>query len=313
VSAPAVETRSLTKKFGDFTAVKKLTLSIPAGSVYGFLGPNGSGKSTTIRILCGLIAPTSGEALVLGMNLASSARTLRGRVGYMSQKFSLYPDLAVSENLSLYAGLYGLTGRAKKKRIDEMLAFSGLEDRKKDLAATLSGGVRQRLALGCSIIHNPQILFLDEPTGGVDPKSRLEFWRVIYDLAREGATIMVTTHFMDEAEHCDRVAFIYFGELVADDSPSELRKKMPGVLYEVSGPNVMPLLARIRSSRTLPLTDANFFGAKLRLLLETRYDFEGDGMFAGCVVKAITPSMEDVFVRLVKSGVRAGAAETRNA
>jgi ABC-2 type transport system ATP-binding protein len=305
MSAPAVETRSLTKKFGDFTAVKDLNLSIPEGSVYGFLGPNGAGKSTTIRMLCGLLAPTSGEALVLGVDLASAGHGLRSSIGYMSQRFSLYPDLSVVENLELYAGLYNLSGRAKKTRIDEMLEFSGLEQRKRELTANLSGGVRQKLALGCSILHNPSILFLDEPTGGVDPKSRREFWRIIYGLAKGGTTIMVTTHFMDEAEHCDRVAFIYFGDLVAEDSPSELRKKMPGRLYEISGPKAMTLLARIREKPGLPLIDANFFGARLHLLLESSYDFGADASFDDYAAKEITPSMEDVFVRLVKSGGRA--------
>jgi ABC-2 type transport system ATP-binding protein len=297
----AVETRALTKKFGAFTAVNGVDLSIPEGSVYGFLGPNGSGKSTTIRMLCGLLAPTSGEALVLGVS-PSSGHKLRGQIGYMSQKFSLYPDLSVAENLDLYAGLYDMSGRTKKNRIEEMLVFSGLSDRRRDLTATLSGGVRQKLALGCAILHNPRILFLDEPTGGVDPRSRREFWRVIYGLARSGTTIMVTTHYMDEAEHCDRVAFIYFGDLVADDSPAELRRKMPGRMYEISGPSTMALLPRIRSSPSLPLMDANFFGAKLHLLLESPYDFKADPLFGGCEAKEITPAMEDVFVRFVKSG-----------
>ncbi|MDR1943836.1 MAG: ABC transporter ATP-binding protein [Synergistaceae bacterium] len=304
MSGAAVETKSLTKKFGDFTAVNDITLSIPEGSVYGFLGPNGSGKSTTIRMLCGLLAPTSGEALVLGMNLAASGRELRRMIGYMSQKFSLYPDLSAIENMELYAGLYEMSGREKKNRIEEMLVFSGLADRRNDLTSTFSGGVRQKLALGCAILHNPRILFLDEPTGGVDPKARREFWQVIYALARGGTTIMVTTHFMDEAEHCDKVAFIYFGDLVADDSPSALRTKTPGQLYEISGPDAMALLRKVNSQKSLGVIDANFFGAKLHLLLEERRDFNSDPLFDGYTVKEITPSMEDVFVRLVKSGAR---------
>lgn len=278
-----------------------IDLSIPEGSVYGFLGPNGSGKSTTIRMLCGLIAPTSGEAFVLGMS-PSSGHSLRRQIGYMSQRFSLYPDLSVAENLGLYAGLYGMSGKDKKSRIEEMLEFSGLADRRRDLTATLSGGVRQKLALGCAILHRPLILFLDEPTGGVDPRSRREFWRVIYGLARHGTTVMVTTHYMDEAEHCDRVAFIYFGDLVADDSPAALRGKMPGRMYEISGPSAMGLLKRIRETQSLPLIDANFFGAKLHILLESPYDFAADPLFGGYEAKEISPTMEDVFVRFVRTG-----------
>jgi ABC-2 type transport system ATP-binding protein len=309
MSSAAIETRSLTKKFGGFTAVNGVTMSIPEGSVYGFLGPNGSGKSTTIKMLCGLLAPTSGEALVLGANPAAGGEKLRGKMGYMSQKFSLYPDLSILENLELYAGLYSLSGRAKKNRIEETLAFWGMGARRRDLAGTLSGGERQKLALGCSILHNPQILFLDEPTGGVDPKSRREFWRVIYGLAGESATIMVTTHFMDEAEHCDKIAFIYRGDLVADDAPSKLREKVAGRLYEISGPGTMPLLGRIRERGELPLLDANFFGATLRLLLSREYDFSRDALFNGYEAWETAPSMEDVFVILVNRGRGAKGGE----
>lgn len=296
----AVETRALTKKFGSFVAVNDLSLSIGEGSVYGFLGPNGSGKSTTIRMLCGLIAPTSGEAYVLGENLARGARRLRGSIGYMSQKFSLYPDMSVLENLNLYAGLYGLRGAEKRGRIEEMLAFAALGDRTEDLTSTLSGGKRQRLALGCAILHRPRILFLDEPTGGVDPKSRRQFWEVIYRLARGGMTVMVTTHFMDEAEHCDKVAFIYSGSLIADDSPAQLKKRLPGGICEISGPDTMSLLGQIRGDSNLPLLDANFFGTKLHLLMKGDYRFEDDLRFAGYQAKKIAPTMEDLFVYLVK-------------
>lgn len=300
MSELAVETRSLTKKFGSFIAVNDLNISIEEGSVYGFLGPNGSGKSTSIRMLCGLLAPTSGDAFVLGISLARGARHLRTNIGYMSQKFSLYPGMSVMENLNLYAGLYSLKGAEKKKRIDEMLAFANLGDRTEDLVATLSGGIRQKLALGCAILHMPKILFLDEPTGGVDPKARREFWHVIYDLAGKGMTVMVTTHFMDEAEHCDKVAFIYKGNLIADDRPDELKRKLPGIIYEVRGRDTMSLLAKIRGARALPLLDANFFGAKLHLLMSEDYRLDGDPAFNGYAVEKIAPTMEDLFVYLVK-------------
>lgn len=296
----AVETKSLTKKFGSFLAVNGLNISIEEGSVYGFLGPNGSGKSTTIRMLCGLLAPTSGDAFVLGINLARGARRLRTNIGYMSQKFSLYPDMSVIENLNLYAGLYSLKGAEKKKRIDEILAFANLENRAGDLTAVLSGGMRQKLALGCAIMHMPKILFLDEPTGGVDPKARRAFWEVIYGLAGSGMTVMVTTHFMDEAEHCDKVAFIYRGNLIADDKPDMLKKRLPGTIYEVSGRDTMSLLGKIRGRDALPLMDANFFGAKLHLLMSADYRFERDSAFESYAVEKIAPTMEDLFVYLVK-------------
>jgi len=219
----AVETRELTKKFGDFTAVDNITMSIEEGAVYGFLGPNGSGKSTTIRMLCGLLAPTSGVGLVLGMDLAKEGRKIKNQVGYMSQKFSLYPEMTVIENLDLYSGLYGLKGAEKKERIEQMLALAGLQGREDEQTRLLSGGWRQRLALGCAILHRPKILFLDEPTSGVDPKARRLFWDIIYDLAADGTTIMVTTHFMDEAEYCDRIALVYRGRVIALGSPDDLK------------------------------------------------------------------------------------------
>lgn len=301
-----VETKSLTKKFASFVAVRDLNISIEEGSVYGFLGPNGSGKSTTIRMLCGLLAPTSGAAFVLGINLAREARRLRKNIGYMSQKFSLYPDMSVIENLNLYAGLYSLKGAEKKSRIDEMLAFANLEKRTEDLTATLSGGIRQKLALGCAILHMPKILFLDEPTGGVDPKARRAFWEVIYDLAGKGMTVMVTTHFMDEAEHCDKVAFIYRGNLIADDKPAALKRKLPGTIYEVRGRDTMALLGKIKGGGALPLLDANFFGAKLHLLMSADYRFGSDPLFEGYAVERIAPTMEDLFVYLVKQNAPKG-------
>ncbi len=296
----AVETRELTKKFGSFTAVDHITMSIEEGSVYGFLGPNGSGKSTTIRMLCGLLAPTSGIGLVLGMDLAGEGKKIKDRVGYMSQKFSLYPEMTVIENLELYSGLYGLKGAEKRKRIDEMLILAGLGGREDEYTRLLSGGWRQRLALGCAILHRPKILFLDEPTSGVDPKARRLFWDIIYDLAADGTTVMVTTHFMDEAEHCDKVAFIYFGGLIADDTPANLKKLIPGRLYEVGSDNAFDLLARIERGDAGPFIDSYFFGEKLHLLAARERKIEGEEIFSGASVKEITPSMEDVFTYLVK-------------
>lgn len=296
-----VETRALTKKFGSFVAVDGLTLSVERGSVCGFLGPNGSGKSTTVRMLCGLIAPTSGEALVLGENAGSPG--LRRNIGYMSQKFSLYPDLSVLENLRLYAGLYGLRGETAARRIDEALSFAELEGRTDDMTSVLSGGARQRLALGCAVMHKPRILFLDEPSGGVDPKLRRRFWDAIYGFAREGTTVMVTTHFMDEAERCDKVAFIYGGRLMADDTPAALKRLLPGVLFEIAGPDTRSLMMRALAgdSRVCPL-DAAIHGSRLHLRMSGDYDFAGDPLFAGYSVKKIAPAMDDVFIYLAGTG-----------
>lgn len=296
----AVETRELTKKFGDFTAVDNITMSIEEGAVYGFLGPNGSGKSTTIRMLCGLLAPTSGVGLVLGMDLAKEGRKIKNQVGYMSQKFSLYPEMTVIENLDLYSGLYGLKGAEKKERIEQMLALAGLQGREDEQTRLLSGGWRQRLALGCAILHRPKILFLDEPTSGVDPKARRLFWDIIYDLAADGTTIMVTTHFMDEAEHCDKVAFIYFGGLIADDTPADLKKLIPGKLFEVDSENGFELLGKVQRGEAGSVIDSYFFGKKLHLLVSKDSSIKNEAIFEGSFVKEITPSMEDVFAYLVK-------------
>lgn len=295
-----VETRELTRKFGDFTAVDHITMSIEEGSVYGFLGPNGSGKSTTIRMLCGLLAPTSGVGLVLGMDLANEGRKIKNDVGYMSQKFSLYPEMTVLENLNFYSGLYGLKGAEKKKRIDQMLALAGLQGRENEYTRILSGGWRQRLALGCAILHRPKMLFLDEPTSGVDPKARRLFWDIIYDLAADGTTVMVTTHFMDEAEHCDKVAFIYFGALIADDTPVNLKKLIPGRLYEIESDREIELLARIQKGEIRGVIDSYFFGEKLHLLMSKDTSLSREGIFEGSVISEIIPSMEDVFAYLVK-------------
>ncbi|HQK26022.1 MAG TPA: ABC transporter ATP-binding protein, partial [Synergistaceae bacterium] len=192
----AVDVRGLTKRYGNFSAVEDLSLGVPRGQVYGFLGPNGSGKSTTIRMLCGLLAPSGGEGTVLGVDFRKNPKELRQRIGYMSQKFSLYADLTVLENLRFYAGLYGLGGGALRRRVDTMVALADLEGQEKSLTGTLSAGVRQRLALGCALMHHPELLFLDEPTSGVDLRSRRRFWDLIYDLAAEGTTVLVTTHFM---------------------------------------------------------------------------------------------------------------------
>jgi ABC-2 type transport system ATP-binding protein len=291
----AVQTRNLTRTFGSFVAVNNVTLNIKKGSIYGFLGPNGSGKSTTIRMLCGILEPTSGTGTILGYDVGTEGEKIKENIGYMSQKFSLYDDMTVLENLDFYAGMYSLTGTFKKLRITEMLVMAGLTERKHELAANLSGGWKQRLALGCSILHKPSILFLDEPTGGVDPKSRRMFWDIIYDLAVQGTTIMVTTHFMDEAEHCDEIGFIYEGKLIANAAPDNLKKGIPGILLEIAQEDPMEKMEKIAASG-IPYLDMYPYGTSVHVLIlpEQQEDF------ASMQYEIIQPTLEDVFVYYVK-------------
>jgi ABC-2 type transport system ATP-binding protein len=218
----AIHCEELTKRFGERVAVNSLTLTVPKGSIYGFLGPNGSGKSTTIRMLCGLLAPTSGSGTVLGYDVMTQSEEIKQRIGYMSQKFSLYEDLTVEENLDFYAGVYQLTAAEHKQRKAELIDMAGLRGREKQIAGSLSGGWKQRLALSCALLHKPELLILDEPTAGVDPVSRRIFWDVIHELAEQGITVLVTTHYMDEAQTCDWIGFIFFGNLLAQGTPQEL-------------------------------------------------------------------------------------------
>lgn len=292
----AVELTGLTRRFGDFTAVNNVSLAIRQGSIYGFLGPNGSGKTTVIRMLCGLLAPSAGGGRVLGLDIAADSEAIKHKIGYMSQKFSLYDDMTVAENLAFYAGMYSLTPEREKERIAAMLALAGLEKRQRELVANLSGGWKQRLALGCSILHNPPILFLDEPTGGVDPKSRRMFWDIIYDLSRQGTTIMVTTHFMDEAEHCDEIGFIFEGTLLTSDTPSNLKKTLPGTLLSIPTQAPMALLAELEAGPDRFL-DVYPFGTSLHVLAAPGQE----GRLAAHGPTVIAPSLEDVFVYLVKS------------
>src|SRR5919199_2095784 len=244
----AVEAVELTRAFGDLLAVDRLSLEVRTGEVFAFLGPNGSGKSTTIRMLCGILRPTSGRARVLGYDVATQAEAIKGRIGYMSQRFALYEDLTVRENLEFYAGVYRVAGGRRASRLAELIAMAGLTGRERTLAGHLSGGWKQRLALGCAIVHQPPLLFLDEPTAGVDPVSRRSFWTMIYGLARAGVTIFLTTHYIDEAEHADRVALMARGRLVALDTPRRLRAEgLSGQLLELECEPVMAALERLPS------------------------------------------------------------------
>lgn len=220
----AIEVENLTKKFGSFTAVDNVSFRIPKGSIFGFLGPNGSGKSTTIRMLCGVLSPTSGSGTVMGRDIVKDTEAVRQNLGYMSQRFSLYEDLTVEENLDFYGGIYGLDANTRNERKKELIMMANLEGKEKSLAGTLSGGWKQRLALGCALIHKPGFLVLDEPTAGVDPVSRRVFWEIIHALSAQGITILVTTHYMDEAESCDIVGFIFNGRIINIAPPQELIK-----------------------------------------------------------------------------------------
>lgn len=221
----AISIKNLTKQFGSFTAVDNISFDIPAGKIFGFLGPNGSGKSTTIRMLCGVLRPTYGEGKVLGYDLVKESEKIKQNIGYMSQKFSLYEDLTVEENLDFYGNIYMLNKDKLEQRKRELIKMANLEGKEGSLAGTLSGGWKQRLALGCSLIHNPRLLVLDEPTAGVDPVSRRDFWNTITNLVREGMTVLVTTHYMDEASVCDIIGFIYNSKLITIETPENLYKE----------------------------------------------------------------------------------------
>lgn len=302
----AVEARELTKQFDHFTAVDHISFTIPRGEIFGFLGPNGAGKTTTIRMLLGLIKPTSGTATVLGFDIEKQAEEIRKRVGYMSQKFSLYNDLTVEENLNFYGGTYGVRGERLRQRKRYILKMAGLEGRERELTKNLSGGWKQRLALGTAIIHEPEMLFLDEPTAGVDPISRRAFWDLLYELAEEGTTIMVTTHYMDEAEHCQSLAFIQDGRLVAIGSPQEIKsRQMHGYVLEVDcdQPDVaIPVLRELDVFQEVTLYGAQIHvvtedPAEHRPLIEESLEDKGVQISA---IERIAPSLEDVFIATVR-------------
>jgi ABC-2 type transport system ATP-binding protein len=303
--ALAIEVTDLTKRFGTFVAVDRVSLAVRRREVFGFLGPNGSGKSTTIRMLCGILLPTAGAARVGGFDVAREPDRVRETIGYMSQRFSLYVELTVEENLDFFGGVYGLRGEALAVRREEVLALGGLDDHRRALAQELPGGLRQRLALACAIIHRPPVLFLDEPTAGVDPVSRREFWTVIRDMARDGTAIFVTTHYMDEAEHCHTLAFIYRGRLIAAGSPAALKQGVEGVLVEVEVP-APRLVAALEALRALPwVREAAMFGSALHATLPTTDAIPDlqEALRAADVpavrLEPILPSLEDVFVSLV--------------
>ncbi len=316
----AIDVRDLTKKFGDFTAVDRINFTVRQGEVFGFLGANGAGKSTTIRMLCGLLQSTGGTATVSGYNINTQTELLKQNIGYMSQRFSLYDDLTVEQNIRFFGGIYGLKNERLKDRMQWVLGMADLTGREHSLTKTLSGGWKQRLALGCAILHEPKIVFLDEPTGGVDPISRRNFWELINHLADQGITVLVTTHFLDEAEYCNDIILINAGRVIASGSPGELKLKhirMP--ILEVACGNAVQALEVIRMKSWA--IETSIFGTLLHVMVED--ETEGKRQIEGSLTSAsiavehidrIVPSLEDVFLYLLEHDTNPKAtARTGNA
>ena len=306
-NGPALEIRDLVKTFGDFVAVDHVSFQVNKGEIFGFLGPNGAGKSTVIRMLCGLLTPTSGSGSVAGFDVATNPEEIRKNIGYMSQKFSLYDDLTVEENIDFFSRIYGVPKELRPERKAYVLRMAGLEDRRTSLTRLLAGGWKQRLALGCAIVHDPRILFLDEPTSGVDPIARRSFWDLIYQLAEAGHTVLVTTHYMDEAEYCHRLALIYRGKLIALGLPDTLKKDLHS--HKLLQLETSDLLATMRAMEAEPgVLDVAVFGAGLHVTVDDvaasteriRRVLEQQHIEIRRL-EAIQPSMEDVFVALIES------------
>jgi ABC-2 type transport system ATP-binding protein len=305
----AIEVRDLTRRFGDFTAVDRLTFDVRQGEIFGFLGSNGAGKSTTIRMLCGLLRPSSGTAIVGGIDVGRDPERVKRRIGYMSQRFSLYERLTVEQNIEFFGGIYGLTGARLAERRGFVLEMAGLRGREKTLTGALSGGWRQRLALGCAILHEPHIVFLDEPTGGVDPLSRRQFWVLIDELAHGGVTVLVTTHYLDEAEHCHRIAVIQAGRLAALGTVGELKQVFAGrPILEVRTPQ--PVQA-MRALEELPEVEkTSMFGMAVHAVLrsadvdpETLASRLDEANVRDASFALVEPSLEDVFLDLAERSV----------
>lgn len=308
----AIEVHALRKTFGDFVAVNDIDFTVRRGEIFGFLGPNGSGKSTTIRMLCGTIVPTGGSARVMGYDIDTQAEDVRHNIGYMSQKFSLFQDLSVDENLRFYAGIYGLSDEKYAERRAYILKMADLEGREDELTANLSVGWKQRLALGCATIHEPKLLFLDEPTSGVDPNARRQFWQLLYELAREGVTLFVTTHYMDEATHCNRLAFIYRGDIIAEGTPQQIKAELSAdTILQIEVDDGEGALAALRDHTAVE--EAYMQGALLNVNIGRHDAGEVDvsrilteAGFSVKHVERVEPTLEDAFVHLV--GLQGGRA-----
>ncbi len=300
----AVNIENLTRTFGDFVAVDHINLEVGKGQIYGFLGPNGAGKSTTIRMLCGLLLPSGGRGTVDGFDIVTQTEEIKKSIGYMSQRFSLYDDLTVEENIDFFSGIYSVRPGKKKERKEWALAMADLVDRRNAITKTLPAGYKQRLALGCAILHEPPILFLDEPTSGVDPISRRNFWKLIYDMSQAGTTVFVTTHYMDEADYCDRLGLIYRGRIIAEGTPGELRRNyMNRDVLEVETDKLVASLDVLQRSGI----DTAVFGSLLHATVEEADEAIAaitallrDAGIAVMRIEKITPSLEDVFVSMIE-------------
>ncbi len=300
----AVTVNNLSMKFGNFIAVNQINFTVNRGEIFGFLGPNGCGKSTTIRMLCGIITPSSGSGTVAGFDIIKDSEKIRTKIGYMSQKFSLYEDLTVDENIQFFADIYDVPLDKIDERRSWILEMAGLTERADSLAGELSTGWKQRLALGCAMVHSPEVLFLDEPTGGVDPVSRRQFWTIIDDMAHQGVTVFVTTHYMDEAEHCQRLALMYAGKLIALDTPANLKKMIvEGMLLKISAEPVGKALELLIDYEEV--VDVSIFGTDIHVMVESAGMEENLAVFLrsnGIIIHEVipvSPSLEDLFIHLM--------------
>jgi ABC-type multidrug transport system ATPase subunit len=312
MSTNIIETRELTRCYGTRTVVEKLNLSIEEGEIYGFLGPNGSGKSTTIKMLSGLLTPTSGTATVGGYDINYHSEEIKNIIGYMSQKFSLYEDLTVQENLDFYAQLYNVTGPNARRQKDDILELVSLSTYRNHITGALSGGLKQRLALCCALVHNPKIIFLDEPTASMDPVARRELWDLLFSLASSGVTLFVTTHYMDEAERCSSVGYIYNSKLIVSGGPDELKQLRQVVGKGVKRLEILckPLVKSFNIIKAIPyVKDATIFGQSLHVIIEETIETEKfcEDLKLRSIeiseIREITPSLEDVFVSLTKEAI----------
>lgn len=302
----AIETTNLTRRFGAVTAVSGLNLGVRAGEIFGFLGPNGAGKTTTIRMLCGLLLPSEGTACVAGMDISRDAETIKRRVGYMPQRFSLYGDLTVEENLRFFAGVYRLRRRERRERVPATLERVGLLDRRSTVTDHLSGGLKQRLALACALVHSPSVLFLDEPTAGADPTTRQRMWDLLYQAAGEGRTILVTTHYVEEAERCQTIAFMYGGRLIGVGSPEQCRAELGEGVLEV---DAVPAMQAAEVARATPgVTGVSVYGRTLRVFSRSATDVarEVDAALRRNeilvrAIRPVAPTLEDVFMSLTRT------------
>lgn len=302
----AIQAENVVKKFGDFTATNNITLNVPKGSIYGFLGPNGCGKSTTIRVLTGLLSPSEGNVDVLGLEIPKQSELLRLKIGYMTQKFSLYDDLTVQENLEFIGQIFGMETKALKARIEEQLSTYGLDQLRKQRVGGMSGGQKQRLSLAAATMHKPELLFLDEPTSAVDPENRRDFWEQLFDLSDQGTTILVTTHYMDEAERCHRLAIMEAGEIRADGEPEELMAQMGVNIVEVKADNLRELKEKVIQREEV--RSAAQLGIRLRILIHQHIEQPIEWLtqtfpeLDGCEMNIARPSLEDVFVSVTGEG-----------